>query len=128
MTIGTSRRHGPFDGRWPSGRRDGLDGVPAPALLAADIPERLDWAAFSARYFRGRRRHNLEALSAYAAYTTDREWRTSGGPRTPRLRLVSSNEPGPPAIEAESDGAGTRRLLAAVAAVQVWEGEGGYTP
>ncbi len=104
-----------------------MDGVPAPTLLAADIPERLDWAAFSARYFRGRRRHNLEAISAYAAYTTDREWRTRGGPRTPSLRLVS-NEPVPPAIEAESDVAGTRRLLAAVAAVQVWEGEGGYTP
>ena len=127
MTIETSRRHGPFDARWPSGRRDGSDGVPATALLAADVPERLDWSALSARYFRGRRRHNLEALSAYAAYRHRREWQTSGRPRTPRLRLVSK-EPVPPAIEAEPDAAGARRLLAAVAAVQVWEGEGGYTP
>jgi hypothetical protein len=28
----------------------------------------LDWQGFSARYFPGRRRHDLEALTAYRAY------------------------------------------------------------
>lgn len=32
------------------------------------IPNGLDWSAFSARFFRGRRRHDLEALKAYEAY------------------------------------------------------------
>jgi hypothetical protein len=31
-------------------------------------PAGLDWYAFSARYFPGRRRHDLEALRAYGAY------------------------------------------------------------
>jgi hypothetical protein len=47
---------------------------------------------------------------------------------SPRLRLVvSPKDPVPPAIEAASDVA-AQRLLAAVAAIQTWEGEGGYTP
>lgn len=33
--------------------------------------ENLDWAAFSARFFPGRRRHDLEAITAYAAYRHD---------------------------------------------------------
>jgi len=32
------------------------------------IPQRLDWKAFCARFFPGRRRHDLEALHAYGAY------------------------------------------------------------
>ena len=31
----------------------------------ADAPDGLDWQAFSAAYFPGRRRHDLEALAAY---------------------------------------------------------------
>jgi len=30
-----------------------------------DVPDGLDWEAFSSRYFPGRDRHNLEAVSAY---------------------------------------------------------------
>jgi hypothetical protein len=41
--------------------------------------------------------------------------------------LVVPTDPVPPALEAAAD-AGARRLLAAVAAIQTWEGEGGYTP
>jgi hypothetical protein len=33
-----------------------------------EIPDGLDWQTFSAAYFPGRRRHDLEALSAYGAY------------------------------------------------------------
>jgi hypothetical protein len=43
------------------------------------------------------------------------------------LSLVP-NESIPAAIEAESDGPAVERLLIAVAAEQVWEGEGGFTP
>ena len=32
------------------------------------VPVGLDWSAFSARFFPGRRRHDLEALRAYGAY------------------------------------------------------------
>jgi hypothetical protein len=32
------------------------------------IPDGLDWAAFSRRYFPGGRRHDLEAISAYHEY------------------------------------------------------------
>jgi hypothetical protein len=35
--------------------------------------ENLDWEAFSARFFPGRRRHDLEAFTAYAAYRHDLE-------------------------------------------------------
>ena len=34
----------------------------------AHLPDGLDWQAFSAAYFPERRRHDLEALTAYAAY------------------------------------------------------------
>jgi hypothetical protein len=34
-------------------------------------PERLDWEAFSARNFPGRHRHDLIAVTAYAAYRRD---------------------------------------------------------
>jgi hypothetical protein len=98
----------------------------APLLRAAEEAQTLDWDAFSTRYFRGRRRHDLEAISAYAAYKEGREWRNSGRSWPPKLSLVP-NEPLPAATEAESEAAGTERLLAAVAAVQVWEDEGGFS-
>ena len=34
----------------------------------ARVPDGLDWQSFSAASFPGRRRHDLEALSAYGAY------------------------------------------------------------
>ena len=92
---------------------------------AADIGEKLDWDAFSAQYFPGRKRHDLDAVAAYGAYKQGRDWRNSGR-RTapPRLTLVQ-NEPGSAPLEADPDGEPVERLRFAVAAVQVWEGEGG---
>lgn len=63
----------------------------------AQAPHPLDWQAFTARYFPERRRHDLEALTAYGTYrrtgTVDREaspsaletdaleaWEDEGGP------------------------------------------------
>ena len=34
----------------------------------ARVPDGLDWRSFSAASFPGRRRHDLEALTAYGAY------------------------------------------------------------
>jgi hypothetical protein len=53
----------------------------------------LDWQAFSARYFPGRPRHDLEALTAYGAYR--------------RLRVVApASEGTSPALEAWEDDGG----------------------
>jgi hypothetical protein len=112
--VEASRRHGPFDTRWPCVRMDDSRArSTAPLLSAAEAAEALDWQAFSARYFPERRRHNFEALSAYAAYSQGREWRT---PPT-RLRLVPSQQTAD-ADEQEREEAGTRRLMAAMAAAR----------
>jgi len=77
--------------------------------------EALDWEAFSTRYFPGRRRHNMEALTAYAIYTQGHEWRT-----TPARLKVAPTEHVSAAVEmAEAEEAATRRLPAAVAANQM---------
>jgi hypothetical protein len=102
--------------------------ISAPDLPASGVGEKLNWDAFSARHFPGRRRHDLDAVAAYGAYRQGRDWRNSG-PQTkspPRLALVP-NESALAAIEAESHGPGLEHLLVAVAAEQVWEGEGDFT-
>jgi hypothetical protein len=126
MSFEASRKHGPFDTRWPSGRVVRSAGGPLSGpRLAADSAEGLEWDAFATRYVGGRRRHNLEALAAYAAYSRGREWGSNGHPKAPKPRLlVVPNDPLPPAVEAAAD-AGARRLLAAVDALRTWEGEGG---
>jgi hypothetical protein len=107
--VEASRKHGPFDTRWPSARKESSDAAPtAPPLRAAEAAEALDWEAFSNRYFPGRRRHNMEALTAYATYTKGREWRT-----TPARLSVVATEHDPAAVELESEEVGTRHLLAA---------------
>ena len=121
-----SRKHGPFDTRWPCVRKDKSDAEPTVSLDAAEVAEALDWDAFSARYFGERSRHDSEARSAYAAYKRGEDWRKKDQPESQRLRLVPTG-PGPAAEDAGSEGVGVQSLLAAVAAVQTWEGEGGYT-
>ena len=107
-----SRKHGPFDSRWPCLRTDKSAAAPtAPQLSAAETAEKLDWDAFSNRHFRGAGRHNAEARSAYAAYTQGREWRTTPA----RLSLVPREHPWV-AAELQPEEAGPRRLLAAMAA------------
>ena len=105
-----------------------LSRASVPVVPAAGVGEKLDWDAFSARYFPGRKRHDLDAVAAYGAYKQGCDWQISG-PRTtaPRLTLVPS-ESVPAAIAPESDEPALERLLVAVAAEQVWEGEGAFTP
>jgi hypothetical protein len=90
---------------------------------------KLAWDAFAAQYFPERRRHDLEAVAAYGAYKQGRDWRNDC-PQTkspPRLTLVPSDEPIPLGTETEATSGAAERLLVAVAAEQLWEGEGGRT-
>ena len=112
MKVEASRKHGPFDPRWSCTRKDSSALSTAPLLSAAHVAEALDWQAFSARYFPGRRRHDSEARSAYAAYRLGREWRQ----RPTGLRLVPT-EPASAPVELGPGEAGAARLLAAVAAM-----------
>ena len=114
--VEASRKHGPFGTRWPSARKDSVGAVPtAPPLRAEEASEALDWQAFSSRYFPGRKRHDMEALTAYATYKQGREWRT-----TPARLSVVPTEDDPATVElVESQEAGARRLLAAMAADQL---------
>ena len=72
---------------------------------SADAPDGLDWQTFSAAYFPGRRRHDLEALTAYGAYR-----------RSHAVDERSSEEAA--RMEAASGHAGS-------SALQDWEDEGG---
>ena len=93
----------------------------APDVPAAGLGEKLDWDAFSARYFPGQRRHDLDAVAAYGAYKQDRD-RQSGGHQTrPKLTLVPNESP-PAAIEAESDETAVERLLVAVSSASAMLG------
>lgn len=88
----------------------------APGPPAAGLGEKLDWDAFSARYFPGRKRHDLEAIAAYRAHKQGRDWRKSGDESTrPKLTLVPSDSH-PAAIESELDAPALGRLVVALAA------------
>ncbi len=120
--VEASRKHGPFDPRWPCARKESSDAVAtAPLLRAGEAAEALGWDAFFNRYFRGRRRHDSEARSAYVAYTQGREWRTAPA----RLSLVAREHVSAPA-ELEPEVAGARRLLAAMAAAHPRDARSGW--
>jgi hypothetical protein len=109
--VETSRRHGPFDTRWPCVPQKSHARVNAPWLDAEDAAERLDWDAFSDRYFPERKRHSFEAQSAYVAYTEARERHEAA----PRLSLVPA-EPRVSSTERKLADAASRRVLVALAA------------
>jgi hypothetical protein len=120
--VEVSRKHGSFDTRWPCARKDGSVALSATSPLSpAEVAEELDWDEFSARYFDERSRHDSEARSAYAAYKHGREWRT----KPVRLSLVPP-EPVPATEELGPEETGTRRLLAAVAAVEPRRAQGPF--
>ena len=124
--IQPSRKHGPFDPRWPCVRKDSSSRQTAEPLNASESEEALDWDSFSEHHFSSRGRHDSEARSAYAAYRDGREWRNSERSSPPKLRLVESDPP----HETEAEETGTRLLLAAMAEIEVetWEAEGGFVP
>jgi hypothetical protein len=77
----------------------------------ADAPDGLDWQSFSARYFAGRRRHDLRALTAYGTYRTNAH--ASLEPQNRERTYAKRRAP------VQDAGA-----IAAVA-MQTWEAEGG---
>ena len=64
MTIQHSRKHGPFDRRYPAMRHKQRP----PRSLWRPGEERTDWEGFLTQFFPGSRRHDLEALAAYESY------------------------------------------------------------
>ena len=112
QVVDVSRRHGPFDPRWLFAAKEGAGALAtAPPLRSEEALEALHWEAFSRRYFPERTRHDMQALTAYATYTRGREWRT-----TPARLCVVPTDHVPTRVEFEWHEAGTRRLLAAMAA------------
>jgi hypothetical protein len=83
------------------------DDLAPPAGDSGGVPHGLDWEAFSNRYFPGRRRHDLEALTAYDAY---------------KQRVVYAQ---PPAQEEDDRSRDSQDGAAASTAMQAWEDEGG---
>ena len=81
--------------------------VASVVTTSAHAPAGLDWQAFSAAYFPGRRRHDLEALTAYGAYR--------------RSRAVGTGS------SAEPAGIETGRGARGATALRNWEDEGGAT-
>jgi hypothetical protein len=77
-----------------------------------DAPDGLDWQRFSTQYFPGRRRHDLEALTAYGAY----------GRRSRPPPGRASGEGAQADRPAQADDA-----VLVGEAVQAWEAEGGST-
>ena len=75
---------------------------------SADAPDGLDWQTFSAACFPGRRRHDLEALTAYGAYR--------------RSHAVDERSAEDAARRQAANG------LAGSSALQDWEDEGGAAP
>lgn len=73
---------------------------------SADAPDGLDWQTFTAVYFPGRRRHDLEAITAYAVYR--RSHNVDDRPSRQATRME----------DAKNGEAGSRGL-------QDWEDEGG---
>jgi hypothetical protein len=87
--------------------------ISAPDLPAAGLGEKLNWDAFSARYFPGRPRHDLNAVAAYGTYKQGRDWR-NGGPQTKvgaeaDARAERAGSHGRSRIAPSSPGAAARR-------------------
>ena len=103
MPVETERRSS-MDSR-PKGPVS--DRVASVVSSSVHVPEGLDWQRFSAAYFPGRRRHDLEALTAYSAYKRSRD--TGTGPSAEPARIE------------------TGRGATGATALRNWEDEGGAT-
>jgi hypothetical protein len=114
-----SRKHGPFDLRWPQHARV-RQPVPA-ADGRSEGPDGLDWKEFCNRYVATRRRHELQALNAYAAYRRERRWLdVTVWVKPPVLSRDPLSAPVDPARYKPEP-----RDASPTTAVESWEGEGG---
>lgn len=113
-----ARKHRAFDGRYR--RRQPLaTAAPTSARVASGGGDaRLDWRAFAAWHFRGRRRHDLTALAAFEAYRDGApEWPGDVEARQAGIRLAGCRSV--PAVVERSEAA------CVSTAVQAWKDEGG---
>ena len=85
MRIEHSRKHGPFDPRYPP-----IGHKPVPAGLWRRGEARLDWQGFLARFHPGYRRHDFDVLAAYESYVNDAEGRPADDSGAPVLSSASS--------------------------------------
>lgn len=96
--VEPARRHGPFDTRYPV--------RPKLAATAWELQTdevglaRLDWSAFLARFFPNRRRHDFEALAAYASYRNALE--QASRPAAPVASRAHQSDTGTPKAERRS--------------------------
>ena len=86
-------------------RKAAVTSNPSAAASIALEPDGLDWRAFKAAYFPGRRRHDLEALTAYSVYKRARAG-TGSSEEVTRIK---------------------QRGPVGVTALRRWEDEGGAT-
>ena len=116
--IEHSRKHGPFDPRYPTIRHK-----PAPASLWRLGEERLDWQGFLARFFPDSRRHDFDALASYQSYLNDAEARPAdGGPLTALPSATGVVDAARPETEQRSD---EQEEPPATGDTERWEGDGG---
>ena len=66
MSVEASRRHGPFDLRYPLIRHK-----PSPPSLRRRGEDRIDWDDFVARFYPHSRRHDFDVVAAYEAYAIE---------------------------------------------------------
>ena len=106
------RRHTGFAG---AGRLDAerkrllSESAVSAVASSADAPDGLDWQAFSVAYFPGRRRHHLEALTAYGAYRRSRTLDERPSTQTTRREEAESGEAGSTALPDWEDEGGAIR-------------------
>jgi len=116
--IEHSRKHGPFDPRYPTIRHK-----PAPASLWRLGEERLEWQGFLARFFPDSRLHDFGALASYQSYVNDAEARPADGGRLTALRNATDEvHAARPETDQRSD---EQEEPAATGDTERWEGDGG---
>ena len=126
--VEPGRKHGPFDFRYPVGREIA---TPVRELQRdRDGSGRLEWPVFVARFFPHRRRHDLAALAAYAAYG-DRAASTEHSPKRRAARAGASRGrvgASPRATRVTAATTARVRTTSPAASVVDWESEGGSVP
>jgi hypothetical protein len=80
---------------------------------SADARDGLDWQTFSAAYFPGRRRHDLEALTAYGAYRRSRTLDERPSRQATRMKEAESREAGSTGLQDWEDEGGAMGIASA---------------
>jgi hypothetical protein len=81
----------------------------AVASSSGEAPDGLDWQTFSAAYFPARRRHDLEAITAYGAYRRSHTLDERPARQATRMEEAKSGEAGSTGLQDwEDEGAAIR--------------------